>query len=141
MKKLWKSFAVVFLAGCATFGQLELCAPAYAGDNYLCTVERAITDTRDAAEFKAFHESYVGKKFSVDHETGLMTGALRNYVNPEVIDRGSSGQYFKAVTIWRRGGGVAAVQVLTVGELDNSKKKYFIFLDNIVAYTGTCEHF
>lgn len=109
--------------------------------DYRCTIERVV-----AASEGESSQVYIGKQFTVDRHTGLMTGALKNsYVtDPQVIDQGSLETSLKVVTTMRKDQGAGAgssIYALTINEYQEGAKKPFIFLNNDEAFLGWCEHF
>ncbi|PYD04894.1 hypothetical protein DND90_13070 [Pseudomonas syringae pv. maculicola] len=116
-------------------------ANASAAVDYRCTIERVVA----ASEGKS-NQMYINKQFSVDRQTGLMIGALKNsYVtNPQVLDHGSLETSFKVVTTMRKDQGAGAgsnIYALTINEYQDGPRKPFIFLNNDEAFLGWCEHF
>lgn len=114
---------------------------ASAAVDYRCNIERVVA----ASEGKS-NQMYIGKQFSVDRQTGLMIGALKNsYVtDPQVIDHGSLDASFKVVTTMRKDQGAGAgsnIYALTINEFQDGPRKPFIFLNNDEAFMGWCEHF
>jgi hypothetical protein len=120
---------------------------AIAGDNYRCTIERlSLAGGDSGAIYDVRKKNYVGKQFTVERTSGLMTGVLRNSyaTRPQVIDRGSKENSYKVVTTMRREQGAGAgsnIYALTVLEYEQGTKKPFIFLENEAVYFGYCEHF
>lgn len=109
--------------------------------DYRCKIERVV-----AASDGKTNQMYIGKQFSVDRQTGLMIGALKNaYVtDPQVIDHGSPETSFKVVTTMRKDQGAGAgsnIYALTINEFQDGPIKPFIFLNNDEAFMGWCEHF
>lgn len=118
---------------------------AWASSDYLCTIERAVSAQQSESHAK-YTQMYIGKQFTVERQTGLMAGALKNsYVTaPQVISYGSTGESFKAVTTMRKDQGAGAgsnIYALTIDEYQEGPVKPFIFLENSDAYLGQCEHF
>lgn len=114
---------------------------ASASVDYRCKIERVV-----AASEGKYNQMYIGKQFSVDRQTGLMIGALKNsYVtDPQVIDHGSPETSFKVVTTMRKDQGAGAgsnIYALTINEFQDGPRKPFIFLNNDEAFMGWCEHF
>ncbi|ETK22709.1 MULTISPECIES: hypothetical protein [Pseudomonas] len=112
-----------------------------AAADYRCTIERVV-----AASEEKSNQVYIGKQFSVDRQTGLMVGAIKNsYVtDPQVIDHGSLETSFKVVTTMRidQGSGASSnIYALTINEYQAGPRKPFIFLDNDEAFLGWCEHY
>lgn len=108
--------------------------------DYRCKIERVLA----ASEGKS-NQMYIGKQFSVDRQTGLMIGALKNaYVtDPQVIDHGSPETSFKVLTTMRKDQGAGAgsnIYALTINEFQDGPRKPFIFLNNDEAFMGWCEH-
>lgn len=113
----------------------------WAAEDFRCTIESTV-----AAKEKSTNRIFIGKQFTVERRTGLMTGALKNsYVtDPQVIDYGSTENSFKAVTTMRKdqgAGGGSSIYALTINEYDEDDRKSFIFLQNDEAFLGWCEHF
>jgi hypothetical protein len=113
----------------------------WAATDYRCTIESTV-----AAKEKPINRIYIGKQFTVERQTGLMVGALKNsYVtDPQVIDYGSTENSYKAVATMRKdqGAGVgSSIYALTINEYDEGDRKPFIFLQNDEAFLGWCEHF
>lgn len=118
---------------------------AWALPDYQCTIERAVSAQKSDSHSK-YIQMYIGKQFTVERQTGLMAGALKNsYVTtPQVISHGSTGESFKVVTTMRKDQGAGAgsnIYALTISEYLEGAKKPFIFLENDDAYLGQCEHF
>jgi hypothetical protein len=114
---------------------------AWAATDYRCTIENTV-----AAKDKPINRIYVGKQFTVERQTGLMSGALKNSyaTDPQIIDQGSTENSYKVVTTMRKdqGAGVgSSMYALTINEYDESDRKPFIFLQNDEAFLGWCEHF
>lgn len=120
---------------------------AIAGDDYRCTIERLSLATGDSgAIYDLRKKNYVGKQFTVERASGLMSGVLKNsYVTkPQVIDQGSKENSYKVVTTMRieQGAGAGSnIYALTVLEYVQATKKPFVFLQNEGVYFGYCEHF
>lgn len=118
----------------------------YAQD-YKCTINRiASADDSDSGVTGFRNRTYLGKEFTVERRTGLMAGVLKNsYVTtPEIVDPGSSDNSFKVVTTMSRRQGLGPgtmVYVLVVKEYLPGQRKPFTFLENDVAFFGTCLHF
>ena len=135
-----KNYVIGSLLLTATFS-------AQAGTDFQCTIQRI--ETADTTPNKALHlkkTSYIGKQFSVERKTGIMSGALKNSYDtkPQIIDYGSKENAFKVVTTMRteQGTGFGSnIYALTINEYDKSPKKPFVFLDNDVVFFGVCEHF
>lgn len=120
---------------------------AQAGNDYRCTIERiSLAQGDNGPTYDLYRQNYVGKEFTIERVSGLMTGVLKNsYVTkPQVIDSGSNSNSFKVVTTMRLGEGAGAgsnVYALTVLEYEKTSKKPFIYLDNDMVFFGQCEHF
>ena len=122
-----------------------LAAPQSAPD-YRCRIERITMPGIPKASVEYWQKLYEGKEFTVDRQTGIMAGTLKNLftTKPVVIDIGSDQNSFKAVTTMRRdqGAGVGSnVYVLVVREFEKAPRKPFLFLDNEDTFIGTCQHF
>jgi hypothetical protein len=116
-------------------------ANAWALSDYHCTIERSIS----ASDVSLGH-LYIGKQFTVERNTGLMAGALKNsyFTDPQVIDYGDSGNSYKVVTTMRKDQGAGAgssIFALTIMEFKDGARKPFIYLSDADAYLGWCEHF
>lgn len=114
---------------------------AWALPDYRCTIERS-----ESVAESSLANLYVGKQFTVERNTGLMAGALKNsyFTDPQVIDYGSSENSYKVVTTMRKEQGAGAgstVFALTINEYKDGARKPFIFLANLDVYMGWCEHF
>ncbi|MGA9163151.1 MAG: hypothetical protein WBZ31_01730 [Thiobacillus sp.] len=126
---------------------LLMTSPAFAQSDYRCVIQRIVTAEQAPNSILTFNErNYLGKEFTVERNTGLMAGALKNsYVTkPQVIDPGSKGNAFKVVTTMRLEQGAGAgsnVYVLTINEFSSSPKKPFVFVENDEVFLGVCEHF
>lgn len=120
---------------------------AIAGNDYRCTIERLSLATGDSgAIYDLRKKNYVGKQFTVERASGLMSGVLKNSyaTKPQVIDRGSKENSYKVVTTMRieQGAGAGSnIYALTVLEYEQATKKPFVFLQNEGVYFGYCEHF
>lgn len=119
----------------------------HAGTDYRCTIEQSRdVDGDESTLIASQRKFYVGREFTVDRKSGIMIGALKNsYATaPVVVDVGSKGNSFKAVTTMRRDQGAGAgstVFTLVVKEFAETPKKPFVFLDDVTVYFGTCVHF
>ncbi|TWC12130.1 MULTISPECIES: hypothetical protein [unclassified Pseudomonas] len=130
--RAWTAAALLALAGATN---------AWAGEDYRCTIESTV-----AAKEKPINRIYIDKQFTVERQTGLMAGVLKNsYVtDPQVVDYGSTENSYKVVVTMRRdqGAGVgSSIYALTINEYDEGDRKPFIFLQNDEAFLGWCEHF
>ncbi len=118
-----------------------------AESDYRCAVERVVMAPTKPATMLAWHEeTYIGKQFTVERQTGLMAGILKNSftTKPVVIDVGSKDNSYKVVTTMRldEGAGFGSnIYALTINEYADSSQKPFVFLNNDVVYLGECEHF
>lgn len=93
----------------------------------------------------AQEKAHIGRHFSVDRKTGVMTGSLMNAyaVEPQVIDEGSAESAFRVVTAIRSDEGAgfgSAVYALNINEQENAAQKPFVFLENDKVYLGQCVH-
>ncbi|WP_417455793.1 hypothetical protein [Kordiimonas sp.] len=127
------AIAVVLLSG----------TPVAAVDDYLCE----IMGTGRVVASGQFEETnilkmYVGRKFSVDRKTGMMSGALKNNYHsmPRLVDRGSKDNSFKVMTV-DVFENTTNVYVLNIGEFEEGPNKPFIFYENSSVYYGRCRHF
>jgi hypothetical protein len=115
--------------------------------DYRCKIERVHNAAGEARDSLVHQErkTWIGKEFSVDRQSGSMSGALKNnYITkPDVIDPGSSDNAFKSVATLRKEqstGGGSVVFTLIVNEYVDSPIKPFVFLSNDVVYFGNCKH-
>ncbi|MCL4537061.1 MAG: hypothetical protein M1610_05670 [Nitrospirae bacterium] len=121
---------------------------AYAGDDYKCKIIRLSLAEGDSGNiYNMYIKNYIGKEFTVERNSGLMSGALKNsYVTkPQVIDRGSKlNNSYKVVTTMKveEGAGVGSnIYALNILEYVESPNKPFVFMENEVVYFGSCVHF
>lgn len=132
----------------ASLGLLAVISPlALAQPDYRCTVERVHGVAPDSDPVLVQERKQrVGKEFTVERSTGTMVGALKNSfaTRPQVIDRGSSDNAFKAVTTMRLEQGAgrgSSVYTLVINEYADSARKPFVFLSGDIVYFGICSHF
>lgn len=120
---------------------------AVANDDYRCTIERlSLAEGDSGGRYDLYKRLYIGKQFTVERESGLMAGALKNSypTKPQVIDRGSEKNAYKVVTTMRldQGAGEGSdICALTVVEFEQGAKKPFVFLEDDAVFFGYCEHF
>jgi hypothetical protein len=115
--------------------------------DYRCKIERVETTEippNSRLEFQT--KNYVDREFTVERRTGVMAGALKNsYITkPEVIDYGSAENSYKVVTTLRTEQGLGPgsnAYLLVINEYKEGLAKPFLFVENDVAYFGTCIHF
>lgn len=116
--------------------------------DYRCTVEQVIT----LRESTGLTVEEAGRRsspmeFTVDRNTGIMVGALKNSwgsYKPRIVDPGSTENSFKVVTIMDRTnswGPGTSVEYLTITEFWDGPRKGFTFIDELGIYAGTCTHF
>jgi len=117
-----------------------------AGGQLRCTIariEQSPTDQAATNILLEYRKSYIGKQFTVEKATGVMTGALTNTsVNaPQVIDSGSKSNPYKVITILYRYQGVgegSMIYILVVDEFSKAAEKPFTFYDGYRVHFGTC---
>lgn len=115
--------------------------------DYRCTIERVAVPQDSPAQSLAFREkSFLNREFTVDRQSGLMAGTLKNsyLTKPQIIDYGSDGNSYKVITTLRGEQGAGAgsnVYVLVVNEYEKGARKPFVFLENDNIYFGHCIHF
>lgn len=120
---------------------------AHADPNYRCTIAQRISASPESPSVrKAQERAHLGKQFTVDRNTGVMTGVLKNayVVDPQVVDFGSGEHAYKVVTAMKLDDGAgfgSNVYALTVNEQEDAALKSFVFLENDKVYLGQCEHF
>jgi hypothetical protein len=116
-----------------------------AGPEYRCTItQRYAAAPETPAVQKAQEKAHIGKQFTVEKETGIMSGALMNAyaVEPVIIDEGSSESAYKVVTAMKKDDGAgfgSNLYALTINEQDKSDMKPFAFLENDKVYLGHCK--
>lgn len=116
------------------------------GPDYKCKIERLFFASGDSGNsYETYKELYLGKEFTVDRESGVMVGELRNtYVTrPQVIDFGSTENSYKVVTTMKTEQGTGAgsnIYALNIDEFDSGSKKPFVFMQNNKVFLGFCEH-
>jgi hypothetical protein len=116
--------------------------------DFICVIQRISTAKTDPNNLilDLYKKVFIGERFTVERKTGIMAGTLKNSyaTKPQIIDSGSKDNSFKVITTMRLQEGAGAgsqIYALTINEYDNSPKKPFVFLDNDVAFFGSCEHF
>lgn len=113
---------------------------------YLCTIDRVDSPDNVHPKVKVKRDAnYLGKRFTVNRATGVMSGALNNAYKrlPTVIDVGSTSNSFKAVTTMLLSEGYGAgtnIHALTVMEFVSEPRKPFVYLWNSEIFYGTCEN-
>ncbi|WP_417452220.1 hypothetical protein [Kordiimonas sp.] len=116
---------------------------AMGAEDYLCDVTGAgRAEASGEFETSYFLKLVIGRQFSVDRKTGVMSGTLKNnYVQPpKLIDRGSKDNAFKVVTmdVFEN---TTNIYVLIIDEYIDGRNKPFVFLKNGSVYNGYCRHF
>ncbi|NMH67022.1 hypothetical protein [Shewanella salipaludis] len=115
-----------------------------AGSDYKCTIDRYSVASGDEGDvYEAYKKLYLGKVFTVERNSGLMAGALKNshLTEPQVIDHGSAENSYKVVATMRKEQGVGAgsnIYSLTINEYEKSHQKSFVFLRNDEVFFGVC---
>ena len=109
--------------------------------DYQCTIRALVTTVDDGPVMESERKAYVGKMFSINRQSGVMTGALKNAVlsEPVVVDFGSSQNAFKAFSIFKGAG--SYITVINVREFDDGPLKPFLYTSNESVYSGVCRHF
>lgn len=117
------------------------------GPDYKCKIERLIFASGDSgSSYETYKKLYLGKEFTVDRESGVMVGELKNsYVTrPQVIDFGSTENSYKVVTTMKteQGSGAGSnIYALNIDEFVSVPKKPFVFMQNNKVFLGFCEHY
>jgi len=117
------------------------------GPDYKCKIERLSFASGDSGNsYETYKELYLGKEFTVNRESGVMVGGLKNsYVTrPQVIDFGSTENSYKAVTTMKMEQGTGAgsnIYALNIEEFESGPKKPFVFMENNKIFFGFCEHY
>jgi len=120
---------------------------AYAGEDYICTIERVYrADAEAGTIYDAYQKQYLGKTFTVERTSGVMTGALKNshVTAPQVIDYGSTDNSYKVVTTMRKEQGAGAgssISALNISEYETTTKKPFVFMSGADVFIGKYVHF
>lgn len=131
---------------------LSLCVGTVAAAplrDYRCTVEQVITlRERTGLTVEEAGRRSSPMEFTVDRNTGIMVGALKNSWGsdrqPRIVDPGSTENSFKVVTIVDRNnswGPGTSVEYLTIMEFWDGPMKGFTFITELGIYAGTCTHF
>lgn len=136
------------LRSLAIVGLTLLCVSVDAQEagTYLCTIDRVDSADNVHPKVKAKRDAdYLGKRFTVNRATGIMSGALNNAYKrlPTVIDSGSNSNSFKVVTTMLLSEGYGAgtnIHALTVMEFLPEPKKPFVYLWNSEIFYGNCEN-
>lgn len=110
---------------------------------YRCTIEQILelSDNGMMEKHAGVYERLIGKQFSVNRETGEMSGlpfATKPYAKVTVLDNGGSGNSYKAIVtshppnMW--------VMYIYVAEQHGGRKKPFWGADDgDKIYSGLCE--
>ena len=135
--------ALRFLVGATLF---LIASSAFSASDYRCVVARRISAGQESLAAQKIQENtYIGKEFTVERQTGLMTGILKfsSFTKPQVIDHGSTDNSFKVISSVRANEGLGGtiIYALTINEYERSDKKAFAFLVSDIVYLGTCKHF
>lgn len=117
-----------------------------ASGQLLCTIKRVEQSSSDRVEndiLLLYRKSFIGKQFTVDKATGVMSGKLTNTsINaPQVIDSGSASNPYKVINILYRHQGAgkgSMIYVFVVDEFSKSAEKPFTFYDGYRVHFGTC---
>lgn len=121
-----------------------LAASANAAPDYRCIIEKRISASPELPAIQSAQEkAHIGKHFSVEKKTGIVSGALKNAFleEPQIIDDGSSGQAYKVVSTIRPGESDVygpGIYALIIDESANAAQKPFVFMENGVVYFGQC---
>jgi hypothetical protein len=124
-----------------------IASSAYAASDYRCVVARRISAGQESVDVQKMQENtYIGKEFTVERQTGFMAGILKfsSFTKPQIIDSGSTDNSFKVISSMRAGEGMGSgtsIYALTINEYERSDKKAFVFLVSDIVYLGTCKHF
>ena len=115
--------------------------------DYRCTIDRvSVADGDNGPIYQEAHKYYVGKQFSVERKSGVMSGILKNsfVTRPQVIDMGgvkqNSYKVVQAMKINEGAGYGTNISALNISEFVESPKKPFVFLWNDTVWFGQCEH-
>jgi hypothetical protein len=100
----------------------------FGADAYKCEIHGGygLVDSGEFVE-TAWAKMWVGREFIVDKDSGKMIGGFSNSGtggDPKVLDRGSTDQAFKVITIYKP---MTAVDYLYVQEFnENAEKPFFL---------------
>lgn len=118
-----------------------------AGPEYRCTITQRIASLPEAPAVRMAQEKgHIGRQFTVEKETGIMSGALMNayVVEPVVLDEGLSGSAYRVVTAMKKDDGAgfgSNLYALIINQQAESEQKPFVFLENDKVYLGDCKLF
>lgn len=119
-----------------------ICFSCTANGDYQCHIQTIGNPDGHGSNRKYLEKNFLGKIFTVDRSTGVMTGAIKNdYVGkPTVIDYGSKENSFKVLSSLSKEAKTAGtyVTVLVVEEHSESNKKPFTYMDNLDVLFGYC---
>ena len=123
-----------------------IASSAYSASDYRCVVARRISAGQESVDVQKMQENtYIGKEFTVERQTGLMAGVLKfsSFTKPQIIDSGSTDNSFKVISSVsaNEGLGGTIIYALTINEYERSDTKAFVFLASDIVYLGTCKHF
>ena len=142
MKLVYKLLCLLITLAFSTEGEA---ASSMKRQGYECTIKGMyyLTDDGVIAEYADHPKVKDRVKFLLDRTTGKTVGAIKNHnvtaygsFEPQVVDRGNSDQYFKAVTIY--GSNNPSIQVVRVEEFNDNDLKPFIESHGGGITTGTC---
>lgn len=121
-----------------------LISNAFAKQEYECEIKTVvIADLTNEKELSLSKKNYIGKKFKIDVNTGIVSGIFISnpFTKPQIIDKGSKENSFKLVQTLKLEEGVgsgSSIQALTISEYFKSKEKPFVFLYNSDVFIGSC---
>lgn len=121
-------------------------ASAVALEDYKCTVKDAESlENNGLLEETSWSKLLNGQEFVIERATGKIVGGngISNhngkFGQPKVIDKGSSKQSYKVLTVY---GPNVAVTYLQVSEFSSETEKPFLLMTNSTdVLSGTCVHF
>ena len=134
-----------FKAAVLILGPLA-CTVAAAADaaDFRCTIEKRVGAPSEPPALRAAYEkAHVGKQFTVERKSGIMSGALKNafLADPEIIDDGASGKAYRVLTVIRSGESDIygpGVYALVIEASTSPAGGPFVFLEDRVVYSGRC---
>jgi hypothetical protein len=108
------------------------------GNGYICKITKfGFLNESGTLDFKS-DDVRIGKTFAVDRRSGSIIGdwvTTENW-NTTVLDVGSKSQSFKMIATTEP---IVHVMYLNVQEYASGSIKPFVFLDDTMVVTGTCE--
>ena len=116
----------------------------HSGENYICEIKGAFQIDQDGQQVTTKLKDFIGNSFSVNRETGEMSGALINSFasGPTVVNPGSEDSSFQAVnSMINPVTSATNFNNLVIQEFASGKNKPFIYMvDGVDIFYGKCMH-